>query len=154
MCILIDACVFAHLFDPKNKEHENFAPLLNWIQMGDGAMVTGGTKYEKELKALPKYLPIIAELARAGKVLVASRKSVDSKERELKKLTPKKFNDEHLIAILVVTGCLLISTVNKSDMKEMTDKTYYPKRRKPKIYQNKTHAKLLCEKNIASFCTG
>ena len=153
MCIVVDACVFAHLFNPDNEHHEDFVPLLNWIMSGDGKLVTGGTKYAKELHRLPKILRLFVELQKVGKVCAAEAPLVDAKENALKKSTPKNFNDEHLIAILAVTGCLLISTVNKSDMAEMKNRKHYPGRRIPKIYNRKSHQKLLCKKNIAAFCT-
>ena len=61
MAIIIDTNCIANVFSPKTANHSEFKPVLEWILLGKGLMIYGGSKYREELKKTAKYLPIIAE---------------------------------------------------------------------------------------------
>ena len=44
MCLVIDTCCLAIVFDGGNKKHVKFVPVLKWVTEGKGRMIYGGTK--------------------------------------------------------------------------------------------------------------
>lgn len=68
MCLVIDPGTIPAVFDHSHSLHQAFAPILAWIEHGEGTMIIGGTKYGAELARLGKYLPILKELATANKL--------------------------------------------------------------------------------------
>ena len=109
MCIVIDTCTFASVFDPNSRKHNDFRPVRRWIVSGNGKVVYGGTKYKQELRKTSKYLRIIAELSKASRVVAIPDESVDAKQREIEKaFNHRDFDDPHIVAIVIVSGCRLI----------------------------------------------
>jgi predicted nucleic acid-binding protein len=109
MCIVIDANTFAHVFNSSSKNHHEFKPVLDWIVYGKGKIVYGGTLYKKELRNAPKYFKLFLELSKSSKVVEVDMILVDKKEQEVAKLVNHpNFDDPHLIAIIIVSGCKLI----------------------------------------------
>lgn len=110
MCLVIDACCLAVVFDGGNKRHSAFAPVLQWIN-AKGRMVYGGTKYNGELRKAPKFLPYIAELRKRRKTIQIPDTEVDPIAAQLKlKITDPNFNDEHLVALVIASRCCVVCT--------------------------------------------
>ncbi|WP_143037885.1 type II toxin-antitoxin system VapC family toxin [Nitrosomonas sp. Nm58] len=152
---MLDANVFGAFFDPSNENHENFQPALNWVVTGKGKLVYGGTKYKNEMKTAKKYLKFFASLERAGKMVPICDTDVDAYEAKLTELEPNKdFDDPHLIAIVLASGCNIICTNDKRAMPYLKRTEFYKGRvKKPKIYQSIRNVSLLTDKHIASICT-
>lgn len=128
-------------------------PVHDWIFHREGKLVIGGTSYTKELKKLSKYLGPIQELSKINKVIVIDKDAVDSWEKKVKKLEPKKdFDDPHIVAIVEVSGCRVVCTQDRRSDKYLQDKRFYSNSKKPSIYRTKKHAHLLACKNIARIC--
>ncbi len=155
MCLVLDANVFGAFFDTNNRNHKNFQPALNWVVYGKGKLVYGGTKYKSEMKSAEKYIRFFASLQRAGKIVLLCDADVDAHEVELSKLEPNKdFDDPHLIAIVLASGCNIICTNDKRALPYLKRTEFYKgKVKKPKIYQSLRNVSLLADKYIASICT-
>jgi hypothetical protein len=150
MCIIIDACTFSRVFGDSD---EDFSPVRLWLMKGKGMMVFGGSTYAKELGKLRSYLEIVKELSRLGKVKVINKKSVDTAERRVRLMEPNKdFDDPHIVAIVEESGCKLVCTLDARADKYIRDARFYEKGKRPSIYRSKSHAHLLCARNIVGVC--
>ncbi len=151
MCLVIDACCIPKVFDGGNKHHHNFAPVLEWVTNGNGRMIYGGTKYATELQALGKYLKVIVELKKSGRAVQMPNADVDAIAATLKvQITDPAFNDEHLIAIVIVSRCRVVCTVDKVAIIYLKQPQFYSchRMKKPKIYQSIKNKNLCCDKNV------
>ena len=97
----------------------------------------------------------LKELKTLNKVITldnADSSKVDETEQALKLQTPVGFNDHHLLAIFIVSGCQLLCSSNNHDFPVIQDKHYYSKEQKPpKIYSG-GQENLLQDKTIAKRC--
>ena len=154
MCFVLDANVFGALFDSNNLNHSDFRPALDWVVYGKGKMVYGGSKYKTEMRAARKYIRFFAALEKAGKIVHLCDVDVDRVEKEIADAElDKNFNDPHLVAIVIVSGCKIICTNDKSAIPYLKKSEFYKgKTRKPKIYQSKKNIRLLTDKYISSIC--
>ena len=151
MCLVIDTCCLIKVFDPKNAEHDQFAPVWEWISRGRGRMIYGGTKYLAELYQVTKILGLVSELQRKGRVKVVSRASVDMLAMEVtEKVSNSAFNDAHLVAIVLVSRCRVVCTDDKRAMPYIKRKELYAdhKMKPPKIYRKKPHEHLCGDKYV------
>lgn len=147
MCIVIDADTLSCVFIDENNDHHEFSPIQDWIINGKGKMVIGGTKYDRELKAVKKLTKFIVELSRANKVRPVDSKLVDNKEKELiDKVHHRDFDDQHIVAIVVISGVNLICTNDKRAIPFLTSKLFYSGRKAPKIYSSSKNSNLLTNK--------
>jgi len=135
MCFVLDTNVFGALFDSDNANHPNFKPALDWVVNGKGKMVYGGTKYKKEMRAARKYIRFFAALQRAGKMVLLCDADVDKYEKEVAHSeTDKDFDDPHLIAIVIASGCNIICTNDKRAIPYLKKSEFYKgKVKKPNI---------------------
>ena len=154
MCIVIDTNTFASVFDPSSEKHSEFKPVLEWIVFGNGKIVYGGSKYKQELREARKYLSFFLELSKARKTKEINDAEVDEKQKEIERIVnDKKFNDPQIVAIIVVSGCKLICSEDKSAYPFFKRKDLYPKHiTRPKIYSKASNADLLSDNNIAEIC--
>lgn len=157
MCLVIDTCVLAKVFDPANQEHHLFEPVLKWITVGKGRMIYGGTKYKRELAVARKYLGIIAELERGRRAIRISKSEVDRLARAVKGQCPnRKFNDEHLVAIVIAARCRVVCTDDRDAIPYLKNTAFYRpyNLQKPKIYCYKEHKNLCHDKHVVGLCAG
>ncbi len=154
MCLVLDANVFGAFFDPTNAAHDDLKPALEWVVYGKGRLVYGGTKYKSEMRAAGKYLKLFANLQRAGKIVSICDKSVDTHEAKITGLEKDSdFDDPHLIAIVVSSGCKIVCTNDKRALPYLKKAALYQGIvKRPKIYQSKRNAALLADENIAEVC--
>jgi len=155
MCIVIDSCTISSVFNSKSRNHHEFEPILNWITNGEGKMVFGGTKYNKELSALGKYLRIIRELTTAGKCIILDKDQVDRVQGDLEaKYSHRDFDDPHIVAIVIVSKVRIVCTSERRAIPWLKKNELYPRTiKKPKIYTSKQNRDLLKRKHIAHICT-
>jgi hypothetical protein len=153
MCVIVDSCAFSAVFNAKNKDHKRFLPIKSWILLGKGKMIYGGKKYNEELSG-SFYLGILKELRTARKLVKVDDDKVDSLCLKLKKKRPQSgFNDEHLVAIAIVSRCCVICTAEKKAIPHLQDKDLYPADMKlPKIYRSTRNKALCCDKHIVPVC--
>ncbi len=156
MCLVIDTCCLAMVFDGKNKKHSQFIPVLNWIN-GKGFMIYGGSKYAVELGKAPRFLPYIVELSKKGRTVQIPNTTVDPIAEALKSKCPEQeFDDEHIVALVIASRCCVVCTndnVASAYLKRRDLFSDYPGSECPKIYKgHKSHAKLCCDKHIVGIC--
>lgn len=150
MCIVIDTNTLAHVFNESSAGHQDFEPVFDWVTTGPGHVVYGGTKYKKELWKAPRYLRIFRLLKDARRACEIDQNMVDEEHARLDQKTQgTDCNDQHIIAIFVVSGCRLFCSHDRCADKYIRDKSLYPKRHsRPSIYRNRKHQRLLCQKYI------
>jgi predicted nucleic acid-binding protein len=157
MCIIIDTNVFADVFSKESANHSDFEPVLNWIRKGHGKIVYGGTKYKNELNQSKKYVTIFRLFSDARRVVPISNNLVDEKENELRLKIPEKdlitkFNDPHIVAIVIVSKCKIVCTLDIG-LSELLKISNYPEGVDiPLIYSNKSNRDILNHNNIAECC--
>lgn len=151
MAIIIDANCLSRVFDKTNAEHEEFAPVLDWIVNGKGKLVYGGTKYLEELAKVKKIHSLINLLKDTRKkVEVMDKSDVDAEEKRIKELIPDEdFDDPHIAALVSVSKCRLLCSSDTRSEPYLLRKDIYPKGVKPpKFYKGKQNEDLLSDKNV------
>lgn len=145
MCIIIDTNALALVF----QKHSDFMPILKWVYKRNGFIVYGGTKYIYELKKT-RYVRVFRLLKESHKAREVNRAKVDQREREIIKMTiGSDCDDQHIIAILNVSGCRILCSLDQRSYKYVKDKRFYSKREKrPYIYRSIKNKSLLRDANI------
>ena len=150
MCIVVDANVIGSVMDKKAVNHLSFKPVLDWVINGKGKFVIGGTKYLKECR---KYLPIFTELARVKKTVTIDNNAVDTKaEWASKQIVDPDFDDQHLIGLLLESGCKLICSLDARAYPFFRHPIFFAGVQRPKIYSRQGNNDLLTDANIADVC--
>lgn len=159
MCVVLDTNALASVFERDAEDHTEFEPVLNWISEGCGLFVYGGTRYKRELRGSRKYHDLLAEFSRAGKTILLRDDLVDACESDIKdarhrkKIHPKKFNDTHIMAIVIVSGCRVICTKDKKSLPYLCDRSFYPRAGlRPSVYTSKRNKPLLTNRYVATVC--
>jgi hypothetical protein len=151
MCIIIDTCTFSKVFNTTNKEHSRFVPVYDWIYKKRAKIIIGGTKYLGEMRHA---LKLLTEFEKKRQIIRLDTTIVDDTSCEVKQKEPsKKFNDEHLVAIIIVSGCRVICTDDTEAIPYLKRKDLYPQEAKPpSIYNRARHSKLCCDDNVVGIC--
>jgi predicted nucleic acid-binding protein len=154
MCFVLDINAFHIVFDPAHASHDEFEPLLAWLMdpKKRTSLVFGGEKYRSELAKQRKYLGILSELSRSGKVSQVDDKEVNNQASSLiMRVNSKNFDDAHIVAIFAVSGCRLFASLDKRADRYIKDRTLLPRGQKPPaIYRSKKHARLLTANRVVS----
>jgi hypothetical protein len=153
MCLVIDANCFRLVF---GKKHSGFTPVRNWIEDGNGRMIYGGQKYNRELKDWGM-LGVVKELDTGRKTVHIPDAEVDAIEKELKHKFPEAaFDDEHIVALVITSGCRVVCTNDKQAMPYLKCRDVfanYAGVQRPKIYTgDKRHIKLCCAEHVVAKC--
>lgn len=151
MAIIVDANCISRVFDKTDKEHEEFEPVHKWIISGKGVLIYGGTKYLKELSKFKRVLSLINKLKNyKNKVVVLDNDLVDTEEKRIENaVNDKEFDDPHIAAIVSVSKCRLICSLDARSETFILRSDIYPNGVKPpKFYKGKRHTHLLCDSNI------
>ncbi|WP_316832927.1 hypothetical protein [Pedobacter aquatilis] len=152
MCIVIDTNSLAAVFDSNSANHSAFKPLYDWIVNGKGMVVYGGTKYLAEIQ---KYVGVFNELKKQNKAVKINDEAVDEMELTVsKQVVHVDFDDQHLIALLMVSKTRLICSLDQRAYKFFKHQQFFSRASdRPKIFRgtpkNKT---LLADNNIADIC--
>ena len=112
-------------------------------------MVYGGSKYKQELAKCKKLRGVFVELKNKGKYIEINCAKVDEDEKCVAGLiNSDKCDDAHLIAILRVSGCLLLCSNDKRADCFIKKRSLYPDRKKRSIYRCEQHETLLTKSKI------
>ena len=154
MCIVIDTNSLASVFDQKSEHHAEFRPVLEWIVLGNGKIVYGGTTYKRELAKATKYFRLLVELKKVSKIVEIDSVRVGEIEQRLAQtLSHSDFDDPHIVAIIIASGCRLICSADARAFRYFRLAEFYPKHvQRPHIYSRKLNRGLLQDKNIADCC--
>jgi hypothetical protein len=130
-------------------DHPDFAPVRHWILEGKGFLVYGGSKYMHELTRMTRYLKLVRLLKDARRAYEIDAAEVDRRQKEIVTLTGNTVcNDQHVIAILSVSGCVLLCSGDAESDKFVKNPLFYRRGRKPKIYRSRRHERLLCDRSL------
>jgi len=155
MCIIVDTSALSPVFNQKDVKHARFRSVLQWIVQGRGKLVYGGSRYRNELRQAGRYFRLFAELKRNRKVIEVKDVDVDKAEqRAIDSVNDTKFDDPHLVGIVVVSGCKLVCTDDRRSIPFLKRRELFPNGiSRPKIYTGaRTNELLLCDENIAEIC--
>lgn len=157
MCVIVDTNCFSSVFNKSAKDHKRFAPVYDWLMYGKGGrLVYGGTKYKKEINFKTEhYKTLLREIERKGRLVPLSDADVDALAATVKEqVSDAAFNDEHLVAIVGISKCCVVVTLDKEADQFLKRRDLYPQGVKPpKIYRNSRNKKLCnCERHIAAIC--
>lgn len=152
MCIVIDTNVLPSVFKVDSTNHAQFKPVKDWIIKGKGKVVFGGSKYLAEIKE--KYLVLFSELKKAGKAIYIPNDIVDKQEEIVNAMiVHPDFDDPHLVALLRVSKCKLICSLDKRAFPYFRHSQFFRLAAdRPRIYSSITNASLLCDRHIADIC--
>ena len=78
MCLVIDTNVWSSVFRTDSINHAGYGPVLEWITVGPGFIVYGGTKYARELGKAPRYGALFLELRKKGRARLVDGSKVDA----------------------------------------------------------------------------
>ena len=150
MCLIVDSCVISKVFNVKNEGHNCYKPVFDWLLLGSGRLVVGGTTYSKELLRLKKYIPIIAELSKVNKKIPLDKKSVDKIENMIiKQKKHRDFDDAHLVAMVIESKCMVVCTDDTRANRHLKDRNLYPNGvDKPCLYTSERNKGLLSSKYL------
>lgn len=151
MCFVLDVNAFHLMFKSNSSGHADFKPLLDWLyDHPRTCLVIGGTRYRQELDAVQKYIGYLVELKRARKLREIIDDIVDAEEERLKKVfRHRDFDDQHIVALFCVSGCMIFASHDKRADPFIKMKELYPKgQKRPHIYRNSKHSSLLSDRNI------
>jgi len=152
MCIIIDTNSLANVFKTSSQNHEEFEPVLKWIIEGKGKVVFGGSKYISEIGL--GYAKLFNELRNTKKAVKIDNEKVDQLEVKLKSLIKHAdFDDQHIVALLVVSGCKLICSEDRRAYPYFRNSLFFKyAKNRPKIYRGRTNYSLLTDNNISKIC--
>lgn len=146
MCVVVDTNAFGRVFDITNVEHGDFRPVYEWIIKGKGKLIVGGSKYKTEILGRSKNnIQLASRLDKARKVCFLNDDEVDTVMSTLEaQKTHRDFDDPHILAMCIVSRCLVVCTGDSRSHKFLKMKSLYPKnQRRPGIYSGKDNADLL-----------
>jgi hypothetical protein len=155
MCIVVDPPVFVPMFKENDVEHATFVAVRNWVRHGPGKFVIGGSKYQSELANVSSVIPVLSEYERMGKICRRDESHVDNMVALVKFIESSSgFDDEHLVALVRLTGCRLVCLRDAKARKFLKMRKLYAKKQKvPKLYTKAQHAsELLVSANLAPCC--
>jgi len=153
MCIIIDTNSLASVFDVNSANHSAFKPVFDWIFSGKGKVVYGGTKYLIEINK--RYVGIFNELKNKQKAIRVSDEAVDQMETNIStKIVHPDFDDQHLVALLIVSKTKLICSLDQRAYKYFKHEQFFNRANdRPKIFRGSNNNKtLLVDNNIADIC--
>lgn len=151
MCIIIDTNTLASVFKSDSQNHEEYKPVFDWIYSGNGTIVYGGSKYISEIG---KFAGVFLEFRKSNKAIRIENQLVDDQEdRVSKEIEDPDFDDQHLVALLIISGCKLICSYDKRAHPFFKHKKFFPSdEKRPRIYSNKNNKDLLTRRYIADIC--
>jgi len=148
--IVLDINIIPSVLNKESSDNADFCYVLQWVlKYKNACFVYGGTKYKRELKKMKKCYKILNELRKAGKVVEINDRLIDINANQLKKIcTDVAFNDEHIVAIINISGCKLVCTKDASSMMYLKRKDFYSNRKVPRIYSSAKNKNLLRANNL------
>lgn len=111
MCVIIDASVASLVFG--QSPSPDFRPVIDWLVSPDrdGRLAYGG-RLKRELFTVRGARRFILRLRGAGRATLFPDAAVDAKEKELKRGGLCLSNDQHIIALAIVSGARTLCSNN------------------------------------------
>ena len=131
MCLILDASKFGDFISPDNSD---MAPVKEWINKSGKLVYSPITKLKKELDNCREMNEYYETLRNLDKLNIVNKEKVIKKEKSLKNLSS---NDQHIIALALVSGTELLVSGDKKLHKDFKSIV------KGNVYQNQKHKRLL-----------
>lgn len=151
MCVIVDTNTFGPVFDPANEKHAEFKLVLDWVLHGKGKFVIGGSKYMGELRKARRYSRIISILkVFKDKIIKLDDAAVDKEQKRIEGVeVDPDFDDPHLPAMVIVSKCQVICSVDNRSVRFVTNPKFYPDNFViPKFFTGSRNKDLLSDKYI------
>jgi len=141
VCVIIDADVAALVF--RDAPDPGFVPVLDWLSkpLRDGRLVYGG-RLTKQLFRVARAQLAILELDRAGRATRFPDSEVEAERRRVKGFRLCKSNDEHIIALAIVSGARTLCSRDTDLHEDFKNRALIDKPR-GRVYRDASHAGLL-----------
>jgi hypothetical protein len=139
MCVIIDNDLAHGVFAYPCREE--FTPLMQWVETGDGRIVHGG-KLTRELCRSEKIRRFLMELGRQGKALVINHPDQASEEVRLEQSGLCESNDFHVLALAILARVRLLCSGDQSLHTDFRNSRIINNPR-GHVYQNASHSHLL-----------
>ena len=108
--IVIDMDTLSRVFNEDNSEHDEYEPLCKSILSKRKKIAYGGEKYNDELEKAGTYLRLFNEFKKTGTAIQLDDDEVNENEKDIKRKTKNtNFNDQHIIAIVIVKNQCFVS---------------------------------------------
>lgn len=137
MCLIVDANCAANLVNG----HAEAIAVSTWLKKRSSKLVVGGTKLAKEYSRLAKFTALLATLSSRGQVQFSPNDQVDARERVLKQSNVLDSDDEHIIALAIVSGSRTLYSHDGELHGDFGSTVVLSPR--GRVYQNCAHAHLL-----------
>ena len=152
MCVIVDANTLSCVFKDDAMKKLQFEPVLKWVLEGKGKFIIGGTKYMNELrkvKSASSFLSML-RMRTKDKVVMLDREKVDSYQSIMEEIVDDPhFDDPHLPAMVIVSHCMVICSLDARSIDFVTRPSLYPRGVKvPRYYTGMHNVDLLCDKYI------
>lgn len=139
MPTIVDANILSIFFSDLN-----FKAVVDALRAGKASLAYGGSKQLREYGLLARHLPPILELQRQGKANRLDSSTVDLEEEKVKKRGYCVSDDEHIIAIALVSGARLLCSRDQNLIEDFTNPKIIGKPR-GKVYKNTKHKRLIAK---------
>ena len=141
MCVIVDTNTF-HKF--KNPDDEDMEPVWTWLEKRDGKIAYSDIEKLEEEWDNGGMQNLRNRLRQRGKLKIASPQDVQEKANELKDEIAS--NDEHIIALAIVSGVKVLVSYREGDSDLFTD---FKNRQLVggKVYTRKAHARRMLTKD-------
>lgn len=143
--IVLDINAFPSVFNSNDKDYAEFCHVLRWVvKQRYACFIYGGTKYKQELKKMKEYHKLLNEFKKSGRCVEINSELIDNNANQLKIIcNDAAFNDEHIVAIVNISGCKLVCTKDKEAMFYIKKKEFYNDQKIPQIYSGARNRDLL-----------
>lgn len=153
MCAIVDNNVANEVFGSRPPEAGK--RFRHWLSDRNGRLVVGG-KLLEELKGNGGFREWFQENGLSGRLRQVKRSQVEAEERRIRKVNLCQSDDEHVVALALVSGARLLYTNDAALIKDFKNRQIVANPN-GKIYttarSNKftsTHRKLLALRNLCS----
>jgi hypothetical protein len=137
MCIIIDANCAA---DFANAAPEA-APIAKWLLSSSSKIAIGGTKLKAEYSKVKRLTKVSLTLQSRGQIYIRDADVVDQKEQHIKAVIHHASDDEHILALAMISGARLVYSHDKALHQDFCDPHILSPR--GRVYQNADHVHLL-----------
>lgn len=155
MCAIVDNNVRDQVFGDNRPSAGKF--FYDWLQERGGRLVVGG-ELLRELSGYSNFTQWLSEARRTGRARIILKQEVDVETESIKSQSVCRSNDQHILALAIVSGVRLLFTNDDALQADFNDPEIINQPR-GKIYTTRvhenttnTHRYLLSPRNIRQLC--
>lgn len=137
MCIIVDADSAHHL----SNLTEHGKPVMRWLLKGRGGLIVGGDVKRELAKGGLRETMVV--LNQAGRLKQLDDKKVDDLAKDIKQSGKCRSNDQHVIAVAMISGCRLVYSSDQALHEDVKNGEILSP--PASVYKSKDHVHLLTE---------